>query len=186
MVKNITGEWVFVAKNGHIYRWGVLVKIFELLNVAEIIKMEIPNLNEKGFEYKEIRVNWTLKDGKLLFQNGILDSAAMHVVFDGSIDLFTQEVEAMFLVAPLQTANLIVKKIPVVNYILGGKIVSIPFRVTGTFGNATVIPMAPEGVVKEILGLMKRTLKAPIKIIQPLTQLPYSNEHAKTKSNSLE
>jgi hypothetical protein len=62
----------------------------------------------------------------------------------------------------------IVKKIPLISSVLGGKLISIPFRAKGKLENPTVIPLSPTAVGSGVLGVLERTLKLPIKIIQPI------------------
>ena len=60
------------------------------------------------------------------------------------------------------------KKIPLISTVLGGKLISIPFRAKGDLTDPMVIPLSPTAVGSGVLGVMERTLKLPITIIQPL------------------
>ena len=64
----------------------------------------------------------------------------MEIACEGHIDTISREVDMLMLVAPLQTANLVVKKIPVVRNILDGTLISIPFRVSGNLDNPAITP----------------------------------------------
>ena len=90
------------------------------------------------------------------------------VACEGDIDLVDDKMNLVILVAPFKTIDRIVKKIPLIGSVLGGKIVSIPFRAKGDIDNPTVIPLSPTAVGSGVLGIMERTLKLPITIIQPL------------------
>ncbi|MBW2427343.1 MAG: hypothetical protein JRF56_00180, partial [Deltaproteobacteria bacterium] len=46
--KSLTGNLQFTAAQGRIYRFGMLAKIFALLNVTEIWRGEVPDLTGKG------------------------------------------------------------------------------------------------------------------------------------------
>jgi len=131
--------------------------------------LKLPDLKTEGFDYKQIDINWRLEDGKVYIDAGHLDSAAMEIVFRGTLDLINSQVDALVIVAPLQTMNQIVKKIPILRYILSGKFISIPFRVQGDLHDPSVIAMNPKDVGSEMLGVMKRTVNVPMKMIQPLT-----------------
>ncbi len=50
----------------------------------------------------------------------------------------------------------------------GGKLISIPFKVTGDPADPYVVPLHPEDVGAGIFGLLKRTFMLPVTIIQPL------------------
>ena len=59
-------------------------------------------------------------------------------------------------------------KIPVLGYILGGTLVSIPVAVRGDFDDPKVTPLEPAAVGKGLLGIVERTFKAPAHIISPI------------------
>ncbi|RJQ53819.1 MAG: hypothetical protein C4530_17675 [Desulfobacteraceae bacterium] len=171
LIGNAKGSWHLEAGDGHIDRFTILAKVFEVLNVARVIRMKLPDLRTEGFDYSKIEVDWRLEEGKIRFDQGHMNSPAMEIAFEGTLDPAGKQLDALILVAPLQTLNLIVKNIPVVRDILEGTFISIPFRVYGPIGDPVVIPMNPKDVGAEMLGMMKRVLKAPFELIQPLTDL---------------
>jgi hypothetical protein len=97
-----------------------------------------------------------------------IDGASMGIACDGEIDLAEQKINLVILVAPFKTVDRIVKKIPLISTVLGGKLVSIPFRAKGDLDDPMVIPLSPTAVGSGVLGVMQRTLKLPITLIQPL------------------
>jgi len=148
--------------------------------VANIFMLKLPDLQTEGFDYKQIDINWRLEDGKVYIDAGHLDSAAMEIAFRGTLDLINEQVDALVIVAPLQTMNLIIKNIPILRNILSGKFISIPFRVQGDIHDPSVIAMNPKDVGSEMLGVMKRTVKVPMQMIQPLTDLKKPKKEEQT------
>jgi hypothetical protein len=182
-LKSLTGNLVFTAEQGRIYRFGMLAKIFALLNVTEIYRGEVPDLRGKGFAYNSMTANGVFEDGKLIIKDTSIDSPSMGIAIEGDIDLIKKKVDLIVLVAPFKTVDRIVKHIPLVNTILGGKLISIPFRAIGDLGDPDVIPLSPTAVGSGLLGILQRTLKLPITIIQPV--LPGSkDEEAEKKDKS--
>ena len=49
--RSYSGGLNFAAKDGRIYRMGLLAKIFAILNVTEIYRGEVPDLMGEGFGY---------------------------------------------------------------------------------------------------------------------------------------
>jgi hypothetical protein len=180
ILPGLKGEWQFTVKHGHINRLTILARIFELMNVANIFMLKLPDLQTEGFDYKQIDINWRLEDGKVYIDAGHLDSAAMEIAFRGTLDLINEQVDALVIVAPLQTMNLIIKNIPILRNILSGKFISIPFRVQGDIHDPSVIAMNPKDVGSEMLGVMKRTVKVPMQMIQPLTDLKKPKKEEQT------
>ena len=166
--KSLTGNLVFNSNEGRIYRFGMLAKIIALLNVTEIYRGEVPDLKGKGFAYNSITANGVFEDGKLIISETSIDSPSMGIAIEGDIDLTEDKVDLIVLVAPFKTVDRIVKIIPLVGNILGGTLISIPFRAKGDLGDPDVIPLSPTAVGSGLLGILERTLKLPITIIQPV------------------
>lgn len=168
-IKTLSGEFDFHSDNGRIYRFGLLEKIFSVLNFTEIFRGRLPDLAQEGFGYDSVQIEGTLNDGRMDIAEAIIKGTSLEMVGRGSVDLTSRSINLTFLVAPLKTFNVIMNHIPVVGGILG-TIVSVPVQVTGDLENPVVIPLSPTAVGSELLGLMKKTLELPLKIIQPLMQ----------------
>ena len=110
----------------------------------------------------------TLKGDKLIMEECSLDGVSMGIACEGNIDLVKKEMDLVVLVAPFKTVDRIVDIIPVVGHVLGGKLISIPFQAKGPLQDPNVIPLPPKAVGAEMLGILERTLKLPITIIQPM------------------
>ncbi|MDX1706991.1 MAG: AsmA-like C-terminal domain-containing protein [Desulfobacterales bacterium] len=177
--KSLTGNLEFSSLEGRIYRFGMLAKIFALLNVTEIYRGEVPDLKGKGFAYNSMTANGTFEDGKLIISDTSIDSPSMGIAIEGDIDLIKNKVNLVVLVAPFKTVDRIVKNIPLVSNILGGNLISIPFRAIGDLGDPDVIPLSPTAVGSGLLGILERTIKLPITIIQPV--LPDKKEESSPK-----
>jgi len=106
----------------------------------------------------------------------LIDGSSMEIACRGDIDLIDKKLDLTVLVAPLKTVDRIVKKIPLIRAITAGTLVSIPVKVRGDLTNPKITPLAASAVGSELLGIMKRTLKLPIKVIQPV--LPEEKEDA--------
>ena len=178
--KSLTGNLEFTATEGRIYRFGILAKIFALLNVTEIYRGEVPDLTGKGFGYNSIVANGTFENGKLVIKETSIDSPSMGIAIEGNIDLVQNKMNLVVLVAPFKTVDRIVKHIPLVGNVLGGNLISIPFRAIGDLSDPDVIPLSPTAVGSGLLGILERTLKLPITIIQPV--LPGSKDNKKSNA----
>ena len=121
------------------------------------------------------------ENGKLIIKDTSIDSPSMGIAIEGDIDLIKKKVNLVVLVAPFKTVDRIVKHIPLVGNILGGNLISIPFRAIGDLGNPDVIPLSPTAVGSGLLGILERTLKLPITIIQPV--LPKSKKKGTEESD---
>jgi len=61
-----------------------------------------------------------------------------------------------------------------VGYVLGDDFISIAVLVRGDLNDPDITPLPPSAVGAGLLGMMKRTLAVPFKLIQPV--MPRSKE----------
>ena len=168
LVSSLQGSAEFTAREGHFYRSPTLAKILSLLNVSDLLRGNLSDFRTKGLSYRSISIRAGIQSGKLDLQELVIDSSAMNIVGQGLIDLKDSTVRMTVLVAPFTTVNKIVSKIPVVNYILQETLVSIPVTVSGKISDPEVKFMPASAVGDGVLGILKRTLNAPVKIVEPV------------------
>ncbi|MEN6484864.1 MAG: AsmA-like C-terminal domain-containing protein [Syntrophobacteraceae bacterium] len=168
VAKSLTGDLDFLAKDGRIYRFAILTKIFSVLNVTEIYKGQLPDLTKEGCPYDEIKMKGNLKDGVFTLGDSSIDGPCVRMVWKGTVDIVEKKVDLVALVSPLKTVDSIVKHIPVIGNVLGGSLLTIPVQVVGDLQDPYVIPMSPAAVGSEFLGYMKRVFQLPITLLQPL------------------
>ncbi len=166
LAESLEGNIEFNAKEGRIYRFGFISKIFGLINFTEIYKGQIPDLINEGCAYNEIRSKAAIRDGILVLEETVIDSHCMKMVWSGDVDLVKKKVDLIVVVAPLRTVDSIINRIPVVGGMLNGTLISFPVRVRGDLADPDVTPLSPSAIGSEILDFMKRTLKSPLKLFQ--------------------
>jgi hypothetical protein len=166
LVRSMSGHMEFSSDNGRIAYASVLMKIFSVLNLTEVFTGGRSDLTEKGFGYTKAYAKAEIKEGKVQFSEILLDGNSLKITGQGAIALDTREADIKLLAAPLKTIDRIVNKIPIVNYIAGGSLISIPLRITGPLSNIKVSPMLPSAVGEGLLNIMGRTLKAPFRLVQ--------------------
>ena len=80
-------------------------------------------------------------------------------------DFFTRKLDIQILVSPFNTADRVIRKIPVIRGILGGTLVSFPVKVKGDYKDPDISYLSPSDVSKKLLNTTKRVLKTPVNII---------------------
>ncbi|MBW2172414.1 MAG: AsmA-like C-terminal region-containing protein, partial [Deltaproteobacteria bacterium] len=168
VARSLQGDLKFTAGKGRIHRSNVLVQIFGFLNVTDIFKGELPDLVEEGFAYDSITVMGSFQGDKLVVSEAIVDGQSMQIFAEGNVNLTDKTLDFTVAVAPLKTIDFIVSKIPLVNYILGGTLISIPMSVKGDWGDPKVTGLSASGVGSGLMGIIERTVKLPVKLIEPL------------------
>jgi hypothetical protein len=167
LARSLEGTAAFRAEKGRIDKANLLSKILALLNVTQVFLGKLPDLGEKGFAYNSLTVRGNVKDGKLAVRWASLDAASMNMTATGEYDFLADETNLTVLASPLKTIDTIIRKIPVIRYILRGSLVSVPVQVTGKIDDPTVFVLSPAAVGSQVLGIFERTLKAPIRLFQP-------------------
>jgi hypothetical protein len=165
--RSLRGPVEVELKDGRILKMTVLSSVLELLNVTDLLRGKFPDFRKKGFDYKTIVVRGEAKGGKFLLGEAVLDAPSMQIFATGDVDLLTREADLKVLVAPFQTVDAVVRNIPVLGYILGGKLLSVPISVKGDIRDPKVTTMEAAAVGSGLLGIAERTLKSPVHLISP-------------------
>ena len=165
---SLTGNFELVARDGIIFRAMVLSNILTFLNTTEILFGKNPGIGKEGLAYKTIKLKATLDKGRLNLTEAVMDGASMELICQGYIDLIDKKLDLTVLVAPLKTVDRIIKFTPLVNYILAGSLVSIPLKVTGDYAHPEISILPVSAVGRGLLGILERTFKLPLKIIEPI------------------
>ena len=88
----LTGNLVFSAEKGRIYRFGLLAKVLSILNVTEIYRGEVPDLTGEGFAYHSMSAIAKLQGGKIIMEECSIDGASMGIACEGDIDLVEKKI----------------------------------------------------------------------------------------------
>ncbi len=171
LMQNINGDLKFYASKGRFQAgrsYRILIKIFSILNVTEIFKGKLSNPETNGFAFNSIHAKADIQNGKLMLNEMIIDGTSMNIVCQGYVDVVNKQMDVTALVAPLKTIDFFIKRTPLIKDIFGGSLVSIPVGIKGHLENPRVTPLSPSDVGSGLLGIIKRTLQLPVKIIQPV------------------
>jgi hypothetical protein len=167
-LRALQGDVELRAENGRIDRHVPMQRLLAYLNVTDLFKGRIPDMSKEGFPYNFITAKMDIQNGQLIFREWILDSPSMQITGQGAVDFEENTVDMAVLVAPLKAVDSVLRKIPGVNYVTGGTLVSVAAKIEGDVKNPKVKALPASAVGEGLLGMMKRTLKLPIKVIEPM------------------
>ena len=168
LVSSLQGRVDFSSKDGIIYRFPLLAKIFSFLNVTELLRGKLPDFTKDGFKYNTMTIKGDIRQGIFVIKEALLDGTTMQLAGQGEIDLNNNKINLTILVAPFKTVDYLISNIPVLEYVLKGTLISIPLKITGDISNPSIFVLSPSAVGEGVLGMMKRTLSLPVKIIEPV------------------
>lgn len=168
IARALKGRLLFVTEDGTILQSLFFARLFALLNLTEIYRGQLPDITSQGLDYKRSAATLEVKDGKILVHDWSIDGRTLWMGSRGEIDIATQKIDFTIMVSPFKTIDRIINAIPGIRWILGGRLVAIPMKATGTLEDPQIVPLSPSAVGTSILEMIERTLLLPIEIIQPL------------------
>ncbi|MCP4343689.1 MAG: hypothetical protein GY799_33645 [Desulfobulbaceae bacterium] len=171
LLESLQGPLKMTFSKGVIEQDKLVARTLEVLNVTEIVKGRLPNLSSTGFAYTTINIEGTFQNGKLLLPKVFMDGETLDLLGHAEISLEKETIDGQLLAAPFKTIDTVVNKIPGINYILGGGLVTIPVSVTGKLDDPKVSVMSPSAVGTSLLDLAERIFKSPFKLIESIFSL---------------
>ncbi len=175
-LQNFEGNLKYNSMDGRIYKLTLLSRILSVLNVSKVFKGNIPDISQTGFAYKRIKIDGEVKNSKITLKKAVIDGNDMTLIFMGWIDPINDKINLTCLVAPFKTIDMIIEKIPIINTLLSGRLISVPVQATGSLSDPIVVPLHPSAVGSGLINLMTDIVKTPIRLLAKL-----SDDHSSTE-----
>lgn len=166
--KNLKGTVRADAGDGRVMKFALLGNVLSMASVSSLMKPGGPKLDDEGFPYRALNVSGHFENGRFIVEEGSFQSDALGLAANGWISTTDYSSRLTVLVAPFGRLDGLVRKIPLLGYIVGGTFTSVPVEVSGDIRDPLVVPLGPRAVTSEVLGIFERTLKLPAKLITPL------------------
>jgi AsmA-like C-terminal region len=166
LIPNLQGSVSAQAREGKVRKFAMLGNILSTQAVAGLFKQGGPKLDEKGFPYRSITATGRFDKGAFVIDEAFFRSDIIGLAAKGSISLIDDknrpyETRLTVLVAPLGRLDQLVRSVPVLGYLLGGTLTSVPVAVSGDIRDPRVVPLGPGAVISELGGVFERALKLP-------------------------
>ena len=88
----------------------------------------------------------------------------------GTIGYVDRTVDLMVLAHPFSTMDKVIRKIPVLRYILGGDFLSVAATVSGTLDDPNVSITPGRDVSQGLVDIFVRTVRLPVHVFDPASQ----------------
>lgn len=157
------------VRNGVMRHSPFMSTIFSLLNVSQLFKFQLPDVNLEGVPFTLLTGELAIDKGVVSTENIRVDSDAMNMSYVGSYDMVRDRLDLLVVVKPLGTVDKVVTSLPVAGWILGGDqkaLITAQFKVTGSGAKPKVEAIPISSMSKGILGFFQRTLSLPLKLIE--------------------
>jgi hypothetical protein len=165
--KNLKGTVRADARDGKVMKFALLGNILSMGNVASLMKADGPKLDDHGFPYRTLVVAGQFEGGRFIVEEGSFQSDALGLAANGWISTTDYSSRLTVLVAPFGRLDRLVRDVPIIGYVVGGALTSVPVGVSGDIRDPLVVPLGPGAVTSEVLGIFERTLKLPAKLVTP-------------------
>jgi hypothetical protein len=166
LANSLHGELRLEANDGYIYQDAQMAKLLYFLNVTNMFKDQIPDLQTTGFEYDHLAVKGDMEKGILEISPANLEAPIMNISSHGTIDIPGKKINLQVLVAPVQTVNKIRNKLPVIKEIIPHSIAAVPVEVSGDFFDFEVKALSLSALSSRVFDIMVDTLASPVRFLE--------------------
>jgi hypothetical protein len=170
--RNLEGTVSAEVRDGTVRKFALLGNILSLRTVSDLFEKDGTKLEKTGFPYRRIVLKGRFQEGRFVVEESGFHSSAVGLAATGWISVIDFKTKLSVLVAPFGRLDQIVRKVPIVGYVIGGTLTSVPVGVSGDIRDPLVVPLGPEVVTSELAGIFTRTLKLPANILAPLNAKP--------------
>jgi len=171
-LRNLEGTVAGEVRDGRVQKFALIGNILSVRSIADVTTLteEGAGKREEGFPYHRLAFKGRFGDGQFVLEEGAFDSEAVGMAANGTIRLSDLDSRLTVLVAPFGRLDRLVRKIPIIGYVIGGALTSVPVGVTGDIRDPLVVPLGPRAITSELVGIFERTLKLPGRLLPPATQ----------------
>ncbi len=115
--------------------------------------------------FRTMSVTGHFDAGQFVVDESAFRTRTVGLVATGWVSILDYQSRLSVLVAPFGRLDEAVRKVPIVGYVVGGALTSIPVGVSGDIRDPLVVPLGPGAVTSELVGIFERTLKLPGKLV---------------------
>jgi hypothetical protein len=158
----LKGDFQLTAQNGEFVRSPGIDATFDYLNGTGDFKVAFPDLDKERFPYQFVAIKGRMEGNTLIGDEVTVNSSLLNLSGQGKVDLQNKQIDGKALIAVLKPIDEVISRIPVISSIVGGSLVGIPVRVSGSIERPDVTYLSPADVGAELLNIPLRILKVPL------------------------
>ena len=169
LASSLNGNFEFSARNGEFIRSPGIDATFDYLNATGDFKVAFPDLNRETFPYRLIGIKGRIEGNIVVADEVNVNSSLLNLSGQGRVDLEGKQIDGKALIAVLKPVDEVIARIPVIGAVVGGPLVGIPIRVTGSLERPDVTYLSPADVGAELLNIPLRILGIPFRALRLFT-----------------
>lgn len=165
LLPNLEGTVNAESRNGKVMKFALLGNILSMKGVSDMLKEGESKVDSKGFPYRSLSAKGHFAGGRFIIDESAFNSSAVGLAATGWVSLTDYDSRLSVLVAPFARVDRLARSVPILGYIVGGALTSIPVGVSGDIRDPLVVPLGPGAVTSELMGIFERTIKLPGKLV---------------------
>jgi hypothetical protein len=169
LLPSLKGDFELSARDGEFVRSPTMDATFDYLNATGDFKVAFPDLNRQTFPYRRLSVKGKIDGENIVNDEIIIEASPYTIAGQGRLDLKRRQIDAKGLVSVAMSTNQVIQRIPVIGAIVGGSLVGIPVRVTGSFDRPDITYLSAADVGTELLNMPTRILGIPLETMKLFT-----------------
>ncbi len=154
------------AKDGSIHKFGLLSKIFSVVNIVDIFSLN-KGLLEGTSPYKRLLVDAKIKSGSVHMEKAYVKGQGINFYATGDVYLDKKSLELIIFIQPLKTVDKIITSLPIIGGIIGGEnksLFAIPVKVSGKWSDPEIDMLQARTVTDIFKKLIFNVLTAPFSL----------------------
>jgi len=174
LLNNLAGDFTLSARDGRIYRSGLIAKIVSFLSIRNLLT--ISDIAQSGYAYQSLDVVCDVNGQIIEIVRAVLISDSFTLVLKGTIDFESGKVDCDALVTPFQIHNRVLSRVPLVGGWLSKPMLGVPLKISGHLGDVQISTRTTSAVAKGLADITKGIIRAPVRIISPVFRKKSSEE----------
>jgi hypothetical protein len=158
----LKGDFQLAARDGEFVRSPGVDATFDYLNSTGDFKLAFPDLDRETFSYSFFGIKGRLDRNLLIGDEVSVESSLLNLTGQGRVDLERMEIDGKGLIAILKPIDQVISRIPGIGSMLGGTLVGIPVRVSGSLERPDVSYLSAAEIGGELLSIPMRILGLPL------------------------
>jgi len=166
--KSARGSVSLRLAEGTINKFSIFAKVFSILNVSNLVKLQLPDMVGRGLPYQSIDGTFSFTDGTVETKDLFINTPSINMMVVGTADIVNEEMDITLGVQPLQTVGKVVSRIPVIGWILTGgdrSLLVTYFKAKGKWGDPEVSAIPVQSLFNGVFNIFKRTFNLPDKLV---------------------
>ena len=169
LLQSLKGEFESNARDGEFVRSAAVDRTFDYLNATGDFKVAFPDLDKSAFSYQSVSAKGRIDGAKIVNGEFVIQASPLTLTAQGGIDVGGKRIDLKGLVSVAMPGSQVVRHVPLIGGLLGGSLVGIPIRITGSLDRPDITYLSPADVSAELLNVPLRILGAPLDAIRLFT-----------------